>query len=288
MKLATLFLTLALCWPSVVSAGTIREWTNTEGRKLKAELVKHDVEKGAVTLKNAKGRSYTLKVSTLSEADQKWLTDLQARLQAWESKKDKMETIKFPGQSFMRGRVYYPKNLPVDSPPALIVLFGAGGDGSGMVLQLEKELRAAGLMAIGASGFSKSLKPNQRKARFDAVMDYIDANLPHSKIYLGGFSDGVARCIELASYKNEVPWAGVLASTGKLDEGQNLNGLPDGLRMVVTVGNYDKTNASQVAEDSKALTKAGCVVSKMSFAGGNQLPLGDDMEKVMKQLLQAR
>ena len=280
-------LTLFFVGVALLDAGTEREWENNKGKKLTAELTEHNTVNKTVKLRMKNGRSYVLKIDTLCEVDQKWLSDRQDKLATWGSKKNTMETIRFPGQPLMRGRIYCPAEFSVDAPPALIVFLGSGGDGSGMVMQLEKELKAAGVMAIGASGFSKSIKPELRQQRFDLLMNYIEENLPHSDIYLGGFSDGVARCVELAEYRNEVKWKGMLACSGKLDDAQDGSKLPKGLRVVVALGSYD-SNANKVASDSLILSKAGCVVSKISFDGGNQLPLGYDMAKVMKKLLMSR
>lgn len=288
MKAWNFLLILALCWPSLLQAGAMREWTNAEGRKLKAELVKYEHAKGAVTVRTSKGRTFNLKVSTLSEADQQWLEELKARMDAWEAKKDTVEAIKFPGKSFMRGKVYYPKELPLNAPPALIVFFGVGGDGSGMVMHLEEQLREIGVMAIGASGFSKSLRTEQRQERFDALMEYIDNHIPHSGLYLGGFNDGVARCLELATYKKERKWKGLLACSPRLGEGVNLSGLAEDLRVVAIVGSHDKSNAEQMDADLQVMRNAKCQVSKQSFEGGNQMPPGEKMGEILTRLLGSR
>ncbi|MCX6857623.1 MAG: hypothetical protein NTV80_22285 [Verrucomicrobia bacterium] len=63
-----LIVLLALCLPAAASA-EIRKWTNSAGVSIDAEMTAVDVTARTITIKKADGQSFTIPISTLSEAD---------------------------------------------------------------------------------------------------------------------------------------------------------------------------------------------------------------------------
>ncbi|MDF2376275.1 MAG: hypothetical protein P1U81_08530 [Verrucomicrobiales bacterium] len=66
--LITVVLTLSICQ----ARAELRDWTNSAGKTISAELLK--VEGGSLTLKLDNGREYTIPANTLSTADQEYAT----------------------------------------------------------------------------------------------------------------------------------------------------------------------------------------------------------------------
>jgi predicted peptidase len=81
-------------------AAEIRDWTSSDGRKLRAEFVSQDAEK--VTIRRfTDGRQFTLELNKLSKADQKWV---QKHGIAQESESsEKLNTTKNPYHKLITG-----------------------------------------------------------------------------------------------------------------------------------------------------------------------------------------
>lgn len=279
-------LALVVLTQATAQAGVSREWANSAGKKLTAEFLSHDVENATVTIKTDKGKTYTLKVNSLSEPDQQWLQERLAHLQQWVDKKGTSTAVKFKGHPLMRGRVFCPENFSLDRPPPVVICIGTGGDGSGLVRNLEKSLNKVGAMAIGTSGFGRTIKPEVRNERFKLLMQYVEEKLPHSDVYLMGFSDGVARCVDLACF-HQAEWKGLLACSGGLDDSQELTDFPSRLKVVFSVGKNDFYNDKAIVSASSALSSAGATVQKVTFKGGNQLPPQEELDRLLKRFIDA-
>ena len=70
----------ALLVLSLGAVAEVRTWTNAEGKTIEAEYVSADGEKLTLQLRNSK--RVTIELKTLSEADQKWVTDKVAAAEA--------------------------------------------------------------------------------------------------------------------------------------------------------------------------------------------------------------
>jgi hypothetical protein len=71
-----------------------RTWTSADGqRKIHAELVKHDA--ASVTVRMPNGKLVTMELALLSDADQKWLKDLNAPPPAAVAKPGMFDTLAF-------------------------------------------------------------------------------------------------------------------------------------------------------------------------------------------------
>lgn len=65
---------------SLCSAGELRDWTNTDGKTISAELIKLQEDKATLRMNN--GREYEISLSTLSATDQTFAAEWQAKQEA--------------------------------------------------------------------------------------------------------------------------------------------------------------------------------------------------------------
>lgn len=75
MKILILSIFFVISFSVVSAEGNLRNWTNSAGRTISAELLSLDGDNATLRLKN--GRNYTVAVSTLSEADQDFVRHWQ-------------------------------------------------------------------------------------------------------------------------------------------------------------------------------------------------------------------
>lgn len=275
MKSLTSHLTLASLF--VLSASPLhaesRTWSNREGKTIQAELVTYDSETKKVTLKLSNGTNATLALDALSDADQSWLTERQSKLveaaAAIRGNAGKTVSYQSDGPEAVPYHVYYPTSYNPDSPPAMIIMFSAGGSGKGILGSVKDACEALGWVGVGCDEFKNNSDEAVLDKKWQEVLPHIEKTVPHDGdlLYLGGMSGGALRAYDY-SESSARPWKGVLAFGGWLGGKESLNCAPK-MAVAIVNGDADKNANSCVQRDTRVLERERCEVKTFSFKGGH-------------------
>lgn len=275
MKSLTSHLTLASLF--VFSASPLhaesRAWSNREGKTIQAELVTYDSETKKVTLKLSNGTNATLALDALSDADQSWLTERQSKLvesaTAIRGNAGKTVSYQSDGPEAVPYHVYYPTSYNSDSPPAMIIMFSAGGSGKGILGSVKDACEALGWVGVGCDVFKNNSDEAVLDKKWQEVLPHIEKTVPHDGdlLYLGGMSGGALRAYDY-SESCARPWKGVLAFGGWLGGKESLNCAPK-MAVAIVNGDADKNANSCVQRDTRVLERERCEVKAFNFKGGH-------------------
>lgn len=295
----SLFLTMALAFSALLTtqgaeSQSIRDWTNIEGKVIKATLVSHDTKTGTVELKLPTGKTVSIKSDTLSGKDKEWLSSLPAPggkkgdpATLTEGRLGQATTI--PGtKDYPECLVYYPSKLDLKKAPPLLILFDPCGNGGGLARTLQKACEECGWVALGCSSFKNNdgdLEEDLKKlwtnllANLDKLVFY-----DPDRMYMGGMSGGSSRAYHYSAKTGEQsrPWKGIVAMGGWL--GRNATKLNCPTRMTIAMVNGDKDENARSYEnrDSKILKRRQCKIKKFPFDGGHQVAPDDHFVQILK------
>ena len=271
-----------------------RDWTNTEGKVIKAALVAYDSQTEMVKLKLASGKNVSIKSSTLSEQDRKWLAGLPAPggkkgnpAVLTEGRLGKVteipETEDYP-QCF----VYYPSKLDLKKAPPLLILFAPCGNGGMLANTLQKACEEQGWAALGCNKFQNDNGDRFKEfeklwagllSRLDEIVFY-----DPDRMYMGGMSGGSSRAYTYSAKTGDQarPWKGIVAMGGWLGRGATKLNCPTRMCVAMINGNSDGGAISYEERDSKILKRRQCKIKKFPFDGGHQVPPAEHFSQVLK------
>lgn len=116
MKTLPLYVLLFLaCLTSSLAQDSLRDWTNTEGKTITAELV--DLQGETATLRMENGRKYEVALGTLSETDREYAAKWQAENEAAASAEEKGFEIGVPTDVIVKSP--FDQDTPVTRKAAL-------------------------------------------------------------------------------------------------------------------------------------------------------------------------
>ncbi len=273
----------------VVVSAEPRGWTNKEGKRIEAELVSHDTENGTIVIGRG-GKEFTLKVDTLSEADQEWLEEHAAalskeqeeRMEKWKALAGTTKSYSSEGEEAVSYHVYRPSNYDGDNPPPMIIMFSPGGNGKGMLGQVTAACEELGWVGVGCDVFKNGADDELLKEKFAVLLPHIEKTVQHNpeRLYTGGMSGGALRAYQYtAAFKR--PWKGVLAFGGWLGGATSLD-CPR--KMAVAIVNGDGDEAANSHNDSVQAILEGrrCKVEIFQFPGGHVVAPPEVILKAMR------
>ena len=273
-----------------------RTWTNSKGVAINAEFVSHDQEAGKVTISKG-GKEFSLAVDSLSEADQQWLSDRLAKIEAeaeaeaeakaaeaekWKELAGSTKSYASEGEHAVPYHVYYPPGYTGDSPPAMIIMFSPSGNGKGMLKSVTAACSELGWVGVGCDVFKNGADSALMKTKFGELLPHIEATVVHDPVllYMGGFSGGALRAYRYTAAFDR-PWKGVLAYGGWLGGDSSLD-CPKKMAVAVVNGTTDKAANSHNTAVLSILKKRDCAVKMFSFSGGHKMPNASVTLKAMK------
>ena len=250
-------------------------WSNRAGKTIQAELTAYDPVSGKVTLKLANGTTAVVAATTLSDADQAFLTEpqrkLDERLAELKTNSGKVVACQSDGPEQVTYHVYYPTTFDPAKPPAMIILFSPGGSGTGILNPVKDACEKLGWVGVGCDAFRNNTDESALDKKWSEVLPHIEKTVLHNPdlLYLGGMSGGALRAYDY-SESTARPWKGVLAFGGWLGGKESLHCAPK-MAVAVVNGSDDKSANSNAPRDEKVLKDARCVVRTFSFPGGHQI-----------------
>lgn len=295
----SLFLTIALSFSALLTTQgaelqSIRDWTNTEGKVIKATLVSHDPQKGTVELKLPTGKTVSIKSDTLSGKDKEWLSSLPAQkgkkgdpATLTEGKIGKATTI--PGtDDYPECLVYYPSKLDIKKAPPLLILFDPCGNGAGLAHTLQKACDETGWAVLGCNQFKNN--EGELEKEFSKFWENLLTRLDElvfydpDRMYLGGMSGGSVRAYTYSSRTGDLarPWKGIIAMGGWLGKTATKLNCPTRMTVAMVNGDKDENARSYENRDSKILKRRQCKIKKFPFDGGHQVAPADHFAQILK------
>ncbi|GEM_PF-1417847 len=125
---------------ALVSLAHSREWTANDGRKLEADFVSADAT-SVIVKRAADGKSFTLPLGGISEADRAWIKEEQAKSAKPVTGAYALDLI---------------KELPIDENRAYVVGYSMGGFGACHFAVTEPKRFAAVVAGAGCTGPSSA------------------------------------------------------------------------------------------------------------------------------------
>jgi len=266
-----------------------RTWTAADGRKIKAELVSYDIAVAKIVIKNKRGE-FTLPFTKLSEEDQTFIRKLAgeekeereaAKKAAAERAGKTTKEVTDAGNSY---HVYYPTSYDVAKKPPLLILFSAGGNGSGILENFRQGADALGWVLVGCDQLKNGMDNEEGNKIFSDQLAHIEKRVDHDPdlLYMGGMSGGALRSF-LNSTRFDRPWKGIISCGGWLGGTVNYDlDYPKKMAVAMVNGDGDKNANSHVPGDTQVLEKRRCKVEYITFPGGHVIGPPEIIEKAMK------
>lgn len=270
-----------------------RTWTLSSGETFRAAQISYDSDSGEVLFMMADSEKRIIPILDLSEKDQQWL-------KGWAEIEKEMDLlVERLGGRFVHevaeGKyttdfyVYYPTAFETNKNLPLLILFNAGGDGSGYVKHFAEAAEECGVVVVGCDSFYNTKNDEEDPEmleRFKELLPVIEATVPHNpqRVFMGGNSGGAMRAYNYSAQIDR-PWAGIYANAGWLG-GYDYYGwsYPSGMRVAMVNGNNDHANR-WLERDIKLLESRGSKVVLFSFDGGHQSPSPKTCIKALKWLI---
>lgn len=278
-----------LIWISLgmIAYADERTWTSEDGKALVGELIRDSGD--AVVLK-VKNREFTLPISRLSEADRQWL---ETRRKEIEEKKKEFAGLAGTTKTFSSNadqkvtfHVYYPSNYSSSSPPPLIILFSASGQGKAFLGQFTESCETMGWVGVGCDTFRNGVDDSIQDPLFTDLLPIIEKTVLHNpeRLYLGGISGGAMRALGYTS-KFDRPWKGVISCGGWLGKEYDFE-YRKNMAVAWVNGDNDKNANSWMENDSAVLKKRGCKTKAFHFPGGHEVGPPATITEAMKWVLE--
>lgn len=273
----------------------VREWTNSKGQKISAELVSYDKENATIVIRKKGGdRTFTLPLDTLSEVDHEWLEQWHgeqekkkeaeaAALAEMNQKGGKTFPLKSDGDLPTAYYVYYPKNFDASKKYPTLIMFAANGKGERMLKSIRQGCDALGWIAVGCDTFKNGGNEEEFFKRFTDLLPHIESNVPHDPdaLYMGGLSGGALRAYDFSA-KFDRPWKGILAYGGWLGPQGIETETAKKMRVAIVNGDRDKNANHFVERDTELLEKNRCTVKYITFPGGHVIAPPDVAEQALR------
>lgn len=274
MKSITLAITLVL-----LSTAFAETWTDTRGRSIEADLVRHDFDADQIEFALPSGRKIRMKISTLSEASQARLKVIEAENMAKFEKLVPGEEISFTPAGELAKFTYHcyvPTSYKPDKRTPILLAFSASGKGKAIMANFKEAAEAKGWLVVGFDNLKNKMtwSDAERDKAHKLLLADVAKNIPHHpfRMYLGGMSGGGLRSFQIAMAHSELPIAGIISCGGWL--GRDYAGQKITTYMAVAIVNGDKDEAanSHVTRNTAFLKGFHARVKPFTFKGGHTLP----------------
>ncbi len=271
----------------IVAYAEERTWTSDDGKELVGELIRDSGE--SVVLK-IKDKEYTIPLTRLSEADREWL---ETRRKEIEEKKTAFAALAGTTKTFPTNEtqkvtfhVYYPTNYSPDSPPPMIILFSASGQGKAILEKFIESCETMGWVGVGCDTFKNGVDDSIQDPLFGELLPIMEKSVFHNpdRLYLGGISGGAMRALGYTAQFDR-PWKGVISCGGWLGKRFDLEYRKD-MAVAWVNGDKDKNANGWIDNDSAVLEKRGCKTKAFHFPGGHEVGPPATLTEAMKWALQ--
>jgi len=256
-------------------AAAERNWTDLEGRVIQGDFISVDPAAGKVKLKLKNGTTPSVDLAKLSEGDRTWIAEYQrkekAALAEQMNNRGKVVSMKSEGPAAVGYHVYYPTGFNPAKPPAMIILFSAGGNGKGILGSVKAACEELGWIGVGCDEFKNRVTDAVLDPKWQEVLPAIEKAVPHNEdlLYLGGMSGGAERCYDYAEVTLR-PWKGILALGGWMG-GKKALGCPPRIAIARVNGDKDKNARIWEENETPLLKRAGATLKSFSFPGGHEV-----------------
>ena len=177
--------------------------------------------------------------------------------------------------------IYVPGNYTKSSRLPLLVTFSPGGGGRGMMNTFKAAGEKFGWIVVGCDQLKNGLDRKDATPIEDEVMDEILRRIPHSRLYLGGFSGGGMRCFTISRRRND-PINGIISLGGWMGGAKYYDDdYPKGMYVAIINGDQDKNANCWVKNDTAALRKHDAIVKYFTFPGKHQAAPAGTIEKAV-------
>ncbi|MBG7606952.1 MAG: hypothetical protein IZT59_02835, partial [Verrucomicrobia bacterium] len=164
-----------------------RTWTDVNSRRIEAELVSYDAENEMIRIRKSDGKTHSISVEKLSEADREWLKEQDAEggdegtadePGNGSAKAGSTVEMLSDGSPQMTYHVYYPSSYKDGSQPPLLFLFNSGGDSKPLLNHVRKGCDSLGWIAIGCD-WKKG--QGMHDETFPSTLKHIEKNISYDQ-----------------------------------------------------------------------------------------------------------